>query len=128
MDHDRTEGLLSVAFVDDDRIREVHRDFLGKDSATDCISFLLDEEGDDDFGFEGEAESEVNDSPFGEVIVSLDTAKREAEARGLEPADEAALYAIHGTLHLVGYDDLTDEAEPLMREKEREYMGVYRGE
>lgn len=122
-DHGRERGTLSIALVDDATIRRAHREFLGKDTPTDCISFPLD--GEDD-PFPSGDPADPQPAPFGEVLVSLDTACREAEARGLDPRDEAALYAIHGTLHLVGHDDLDPEVEPAMRRAEAEYLERYR--
>ncbi len=58
----------------------------------------------------------------GELIVSTETALREAAAHGWTPADELLLYVVHGLLHLCGYDDLTDEARPVMRAREREVL------
>ncbi len=58
----------------------------------------------------------------GELIVSTETALREAAAHGWTPADELLLYVVHGLLHLCGYDDLTDDARPVMRAREREVL------
>ena len=58
----------------------------------------------------------------GELIVSTETALREAAAHGWSPQDEVLLYVVHGLLHLCGYDDLTDEARPAMRVREREVL------
>ena len=58
----------------------------------------------------------------GELIVSTETALREAAAHGWSPHDEVLLYVVHGVLHLCGYDDLTDEARPAMRVREREVL------
>ena len=58
----------------------------------------------------------------GELIVSTETALREAAAHGWSPQDEVLLYVVHGLLHLCGYDDLTDEARPSMRVREREVL------
>ena len=58
----------------------------------------------------------------GELIVSAETAAREAAVHGWKPADELLLYIVHGTLHLCGYDDLTDAARPIMRDRERQLL------
>ncbi len=111
---------LSLALVDDARIREIHREFLGEDSPTDVISFPLEEK--DGTGVDADPEP-----PFGEVVVSVETALREAPAHGHEAQREAALYAIHGTLHLVGFDDLDEASRAEMRRAETEYLAVYDG-
>ena len=68
--------------------------------------------------------SPLNPQPHleGELIVSTETALREAATHGWSPQDEVLLYVVHGLLHLCGYDDLTDEARPAMRVREREVL------
>ena len=81
---------LSVALVDDERIAEIGRDFRGADGPTDVIAF--------------EAETELDQSA-GEVIISLETAERQAAEAGHSLAREACLLMAHGMLHVLGYDD-----------------------
>jgi probable rRNA maturation factor len=109
-------GTLSVALVGDEEMRRLHRDFAGIDEATDVLSFPL-------AGAGG-----VDDGVLGEVVVSTETALREARRRGLAPDREIALYAIHGTLHLVGHDDTDPARRRLMRRREREYLAVWSAE
>jgi probable rRNA maturation factor len=85
------EGRLSLAVVSDATMRRVNRDFHACDEPTDVLAFALGAGGDD--GFDAE------------VVVSLDTARREAAAHRVEPAAELMLYVVHGVLHLMGYDD-----------------------
>ena len=129
---------ISVAIVGDAEIHRVNREFLGHDYPTDVISFLLNEPmiesaliGDlhstHDLGelpLPGDT-SNACDFLNGELIVSFETAVREAQAHGWSPQAELLLYVIHGLLHLCGYDDLTDETRPLMRSKEREMLGIW---
>ena len=61
----------------------------------------------------------------GELIVSTETAVREAHAHGWLAEDELILYVVHGLLHLCGYDDLTDDARPLMRSRERQMLALW---
>ncbi len=108
------EGLrraqISLAVIDDPAIREINRKFLQHDYATDVISFVLEDQG---------------NALEGEVIVSADTAATMAAQFGWTTSDELLLYVIHGTLHLCGYDDLTDEALPLMRAAEHKYLAEF---
>ncbi len=60
--------------------------------------------------------------PFGEIVVSAETALREARARGIEPQEELLRYAIHGLLHILGYDDRTPSERRRMRALERRYL------
>ncbi len=108
-------GTVSVAVVDDEEIRKIHREFLGVDEATDVLSFRLDS-----------ACPGTHDDTLGEIVVSAETALREARKRGLPPERELALYAIHGALHLVGWDDLTAKDRRQMRLMERKYLSRLR--
>lgn len=100
-------GSLSIAVVDDPTIHQLNRQFLQHDYPTDALSFLLERDG---------------DRLEGEVIVSADTAARVAAELDWPAADELLLYVVHATLHLVGYDDATDELRAAMREQERQYL------
>ena len=108
------QGTLTVALVEDAEIRRVHRQFLGEDTPTDVLSFLLDGE-----------KIRGLDELLGEVVVSAETALREARKRRLLPEREVALYAIHGTLHLVGFDDTDTTSRRKMRREERKYLKIY---
>jgi probable rRNA maturation factor len=83
---------ISLAVVDDDTIHELNRRHLDHDWPTDVLSFVLDDKG-------GHLE--------GEVIISAETAAASAREIGWPAAAEQLLYAIHGTLHLIGYRDKT---------------------
>ena len=85
---------LSLMIVDDEGIRTINRDYLRRDRPTNVIAFSLTE---GDFG-------DVNPGVLGDVVVSVETAAREAQAAGI-PVEDAILYLIiHGILHLAGYD------------------------
>lgn len=100
-------ATISVALVDDTTIRRLNRQFLGHDYATDVLSFPLQEEG-------GCLE--------GEIVISAQTAARTASQYGWSAAEELMLYTVHGCLHLVGYDDATDEQRARMRRAEQNYL------
>ncbi len=85
---------LSLMLVNDARIRELNRDYLGKDRPTNVISFSLSEGA---FG-------QVNPGVLGDVVVSVETAAREAEAAGISVRDAVLNLVLHGILHLTGYD------------------------
>jgi probable rRNA maturation factor len=109
-DHGRTKGTVSLAIVDDATIHDVNRRFLNHDEATDVVSFVLEE---------GEKLLD------GELVVGADVAARTAAELGVPPGDELLLYVVHGTLHLVGYDDLSPDPRATMRAKEREYLASF---
>ena len=100
-------ATVSVAVVDDQTIHDLNRRFLDHDYPTDVLSFLL--EGDSK-AFEGE------------VVVSAETAARMSSRYGWSAEAELLLYVVHGTLHLVGYDDRDADKRKQMRAKERLYL------
>ena len=106
-DHGFSQGELSIALVDDATIRDLNKQYLNHDWETDVISFVLDE-----------GESWL----AGQLIVSTDTANRVAEELDSTCDAEMALYVAHGTLHLVGFDDMEEEAAIEMRAAERKYL------
>lgn len=98
-------------FVDDEAMRELNRRFRGLDRTTDVLSFSM-QEGPD---------SGINPGLLGDVVVSLDTARRQAERRGISLEKEVDVLLIHGVLHLLGYDhvgSLRNRRRMRMRERE----------
>lgn len=81
-----TLPVVEIAVVDDDAIAQVHAEFLDDPTATDAITF-----------------------PYGEILVSCDTAARYAETHGISPQEELFRYMVHGLTHLHGYLDYTPE-------------------
>jgi probable rRNA maturation factor len=126
-DADVRDATVSVAVVGDQEIHELNRRYLSHDYPTDVLSFLLDRR-DESKG--REAPEALGDEPValggepvappccldGEVVVSAETARREAPQYGWTAGDELLLYVVHGTLHLVGYDDATESCAALMQE------------
>ena len=106
-DHGVCRGEVSLAIVDDSTMHWLNREHLRHDYATDVLSFLLEREG---------------DALEGEVIVSADTANNVAGEYAWSERDELLLYVVHGTLHLVGYDDGDHEARGNMRDREIYYL------
>jgi len=104
------DAVVSIAIVDDATIHELNRRYLQHDYATDVLSFVLQRE---------------NTRLEGEVIISADTAEANGVRFGWSRDDELLLYVVHGTLHLVGYDDRSAEDQCLMRERERHYLGCF---
>jgi probable rRNA maturation factor len=106
-DHGIGQAEISLAVVDDPTIARLHGEFLQDGTPTDVLSFLL---------ASGDGLIE------GEVIVSADTAAASAPRYRLAAADELLLYIIHGTLHLLGYDDTAPKPRAVMDRKQREYL------
>jgi probable rRNA maturation factor len=102
------DAEISLAFVDNATIHRLNHQFLDHDEPTDVLSFPL-----------GDGKMLA-----GELVVGVEVALDQAQARGHSVEFELALYVIHGLLHLCGYDDGTMEAARAMRERERHYLGV----
>lgn len=85
---------VSVLLTDDQEIQELNRGFRGKDKPTDVLAFGLDEA-------EG---ADVTLGPLGDVVISVERARIQAEGRGKDLDSELELLAVHGTLHLLGFD------------------------
>ena len=102
----RPAGTVEIALVDDAEIRRLNAAYRGVRRRTDVLAFPL----------------EMPDAPgqlVGQVVVSVDTARRQARRIGVTLADELALLVTHGTLHLVGYDDRDPVEADLMHRRER---------
>lgn len=108
--HLKCDPILSVTFVDDTFIHKMNREYRGVDRATDVISFaFLD--GDED------REKELNKKgpiSLGDIYISIDRAKAQAEEYGHPLKRELSFLFVHGLLHLLGYDHMTKEDEKIM--------------
>ncbi len=100
---------VSVAVVTDREIARLNEAFLGHAGPTDVISFSLGEDA----------------GPFGEIVISADRAVDEARRRRIEAPRELLLYAVHGMLHLAGYDDRTVRQARRMHRREAEVLRLF---
>lgn len=105
-------GAVEVAFVDDAMISELHERFLGVPGPTDVITFPHEDDLPGDEGF----------ASLGEIVVSTDTASKQAPDYGSDPVEEAYLYVVHGVLHLLGWDDGEEDAAERMAVRQREIL------
>ncbi len=103
-------GELSIVFLTDAALAELHGSFLDDPSLTDVITF----------------EADPLAGTAGEICVSVDTAYRYAAQTGQSFADELTLYLVHGWLHLAGYDDLVPTRKRRMRLAEQRAMKLLR--
>lgn len=115
-----TEGVagaaIELAVVDDPTIHRVNREHLEHDHPTDVISFLYGSSSPPGTGVKGRGDGRILE---GEVVASAETALRQSSVFGWRPEDELCLYIVHGTLHLCGYDDLSEKELKVMRQRER---------
>ena len=108
-DHQIRRSEISIAIVDDPTMRKLNKQYLEHDYETDVLSFVL--QYDDQAG-----------ELHGQLIVSTDTAATMANEVGGTMQQELLLYVVHGTLHLVGYDDKSPDDAREMRDAERKYL------
>lgn len=88
------EAELSLLLVDDREIRELNRRFLGRDKPTNVLAFSMRE---------GEFSS-LHPHLLGDLVISIETAKRQSRQSGLNEMEMLTLLLIHGILHLLGYE------------------------
>ena len=104
------EPILSVSFVDDTFIHKMNKEYRGVDRPTDVISFaFLDGEKDREKLIHGQGPVSL-----GDIYISIDRAKAQAEEYGHPLERELSFLFVHGLLHLLGYDHMTEEDEKVM--------------
>lgn len=105
--HGKTVGELYYYFCSDEKLLEINRERLGHDFYTDIVTFPL---------------TDCETILSSEFCISVDRIKENAVIFGRTYESELHRVIIHGVLHLIGFDDLTDEEEIEMREKEEEAL------
>lgn len=104
---------LSISITDDREIRELNRVFRHRDRATDVLAFAMREG--DPAGAPLERPGKANDvEVLGDVVVSVETARRQARRQERPLAAEMRMLLAHGLLHLIGYDHQTEREERVM--------------
>jgi len=98
------EAELSVLLCDDGTIHALNRDYRHKDRPTDVLAFAMRE------GEGGALHPDI----LGDVVISVDTARRQAQERGVTIVAEATFLLAHGLLHLLGYDHQTEAENRVM--------------
>ena len=109
-----TDVELSIALVDDEAMRELNQSYRGKNRPTDVLAFAMHED-----------ESDVHDQDvtramLGDIVISVDTARRQANQQRRPLLDEMTMLLAHGLLHLLGFDHDTAPKEKVMFAKTRE--------
>ncbi len=102
---ERAEGDLTVKITDDDEVAALNQQFLGKEGPTDVLSFPA---GPDDDAFVLPPD-EARTPYLGDILIALPYTQRQAPRAGRSLRDELTLLAVHGALHLLGYDHATPE-------------------
>ncbi len=106
--HGRRVGDVGYMFVDDEKILEVNREYLGHDYYTDVITFDYDED----------------DIVSGDIVISLDTVRSNAELFGKTYDDELHRVIIHGILHLCGINDKGPGEREIMEAEENKALAL----
>ena len=104
----RRVGDISIIFCSDNYILDVNMRYLQHDYFTDIITFDYCE----------------GDTLSGDLFISIDSVRENALFYGAEFEDELNRVMVHGLLHLIGYDDHTEEEQKVMREKEDYYLSL----
>ena len=108
--------LLNIVIVDNKRIQEINREYRNKDAVTDVISFAFEEVSDVDY----------EDVRFlGEIYISYERCVSQASEYGHSVRREFCYLAVHGLLHLLGYDHMEEEDKKVMRALEEEILNEY---
>ncbi len=108
--------LLNIVIVDNKKIQEINKTYRNKDAVTDVISFA----------FEEVSDVEYTDVRFlGEIYISYERCKEQAEEYGHSVKREFCYLAVHGLLHLLGYDHIEEEDKKVMRALEEEILNEY---
>jgi probable rRNA maturation factor len=105
----RARGAVTVALVPDSRVRALNRQYRKKDAPTDVLSFPADEP-----------------DELGDVLISVGVARRQALAAGHAFATELRILALHGLLHLLGYDHERDDGQMARLERRLRRKGALR--
>lgn len=119
LDTEQRDGDLTILIDTPERIRTLNREFRNVDRVTDVLTFPA---------WEGEISLSA-DGYLGDIMICYDRAKEQAEEFGHSLRRELSFLAVHGVLHLLGYDHMTEADEKRMREKQTailEGIGVTR--
>lgn len=104
---------LSILITDDDRIHELNRQYLNRDKPTNVLSFPMT-------GADG-----IETGMLGDIVISVDTAKREADEMGITFHERIYELLVHGLLHLMGYDhEKSEKDERIMRKEEKRLLSL----
>lgn len=102
------EWVVSIVLTDDAEMQQMHADFMGIDEPTDVMTFPSDFATDEEHG--------------GDIVISVERAAEQGSENGLTTEQEVIFLAVHGVLHLCGWDDHSDDDRAAMLERQREII------
>lgn len=115
------EAELSMTFVDNEKIHQLNKEYRGIDRSTDVLSFALEEMGEDEIEL-----IDVEMPRFlGDLIISIPKVEEQAKEYGHSFERELGFLAVHGFLHLLGYDHMTEDEEKEMFTKQEDILHAY---
>ena len=103
------EGEISILITTPEEIHELNKQYRGMDKTTDVLSFPA---------------PEFPPRQIGDVALNFELAQKQAKIRKVRPIDEAAMLAVHGVLHLLGYEDETESERAQMQSRMNEVMKI----
>jgi probable rRNA maturation factor len=103
-------GEITIVLTTDDHLANLHAEHLSDASVTDVMTFPYFEAG---------------EPVSGDIVISVDRAREQADEEGWSLSDELLFIAIHGMLHLCGWDDQTDEARQAMHQRQHEILARF---
>ena len=124
------EAEVSVTLTDNEGIREINRDYRGIDAPTDVLSFpMISYEAPGDFSqVEDDALENFNPESgellLGDIIISVEKVKEQAESFGHSEKRELAFLTAHSMFHLFGYDHMAEDERAVMEDRQRELLDI----
>ena len=116
---------MSVTFMDNAAIQVINRDYRDKDQPTDVISFALEEETEEELPIIFDDEMPAMPRNLGDIMISVERAKEQASEYAHSYDRELGFLALHGFLHINGYDHMTPEDEKEMFGLQKEILDAY---
>ncbi|MBU5595166.1 rRNA maturation RNase YbeY [Amphibacillus sp. MSJ-3] len=113
---------ISITFVDNQTIQELNRNYRQIDRPTDVISFALQEQGEGEVAILGE---QIPPLTLGDIVISVEKVKEQATEYKHSLKREYSFLALHGFLHLLGYDHLNKKDEQIMFNKQEEILNAF---
>ena len=119
---DETDFEVSILITDNDGIREINKEYREIDSETDVLSFPILEFDENGVMLEDSGDYDGDLLLLGDIVISLEKAKAQAEEYGHSLLREVGFLAVHSTLHLLGFDHMDEPYATVMREREKEIL------
>ncbi len=121
---EETDFEVSILITDDEGIHEINKDTRDIDSPTDVLSFPILEFDEDGVMIEESGDYDGELLLLGDIVLSLERAKAQAEEYGHSIEREVGFLTVHSTLHLLGFDHMEEPFTSVMRAREKEIMDI----